>query len=170
MTYNPTVARFKMDMLNIVNRAKQDFHKTLLLQAEELAENIRSAAPVVTGALRSSVRTRDVSNQSGTKLSVLVLAGGSKTTKRSKGQSYDYSVGTEFGTVKETAEPFFYNTYRLYRANGVKDQEETFKNIIDESNRLRDSRPDLSLGSVGGPTTLQSRISRSNTSRRIKGG
>lgn len=164
MSYNPTVARFKMDMLNIVNRAKQDFHQTLLLQAEELAENIKSVAPIVTGTLRSSVRTRDVSNQSGTKLSVLVIAGGSKTTKRSNGNYYDYSVGTEFGTVKEQAEPFFYNTYRLYRANGIRDLDETFKNIIDESNRQRDSRPELSSG----VTTLQSRISRNQSSARIK--
>lgn len=141
MGNNPSVRQFRTDMLNIVNRAKQDLHQTLLFQADELVGNMQSAAPKITGALRESIRKKDVSTADGGKLSVLVIAGGSKTTKRSgAGVIYDYSLGTEFGTVKENPEPFFYSTYRQYRQQGLTQINETFAQIIDENNRMRANR------------------------------
>src|SRR6476659_4803009 len=139
-SYNQSVRQFRTDMQLLVNRAKQDFRQTLIKQGEELAENIRNAAPIRTGTLRSSVRVRDVSSDDGTKLTVLVIAGGPKTTKRTNGHSYDYSVGTEFGTLKEKPEPFFYSTYRLYRAHGLGQLENTLKHAVDENNHMRASR------------------------------
>lgn len=140
MPYNPSVARFKTDMTELVNRAKQNFHQTLLLQAEELAGNIREAAPKLTGALAASVRVRDVSTSDGTKLSVLVIAGGQKTTRRGAGGVYDYALATEFGTVKEPAEPFFYNSARLYSKNGLEQYKETLAETIAENNKVRGIR------------------------------
>jgi HK97 gp10 family phage protein len=150
MTYNPSVARFKKDMLDIVNRAKQDYRKTLVKQAEELAENIREAAPKRTGTLRQSVRVRDISTE--TKVSVLVFAGGPLTTKRTANTVYDYAVGTEFGTQKENPEPYFYNTYRLYKNEGLAQIHETFDQVIEQNNQMRAARSEglISYGSYTG--------------------
>jgi hypothetical protein len=124
-------------MLDLVNRAKQNFHETLLLQANELAGNIKAAAPVRTGALRDSVRVKDVSTSDGTKLSALVIAGGPKTTKRESSGPHDYSVTTEYGSVKEAPEPFFFSTFRLYKQQGLEQFKETLDQTIDENNRVR---------------------------------
>lgn len=128
-------------MLNIVNRAKQDFHQTLLLQADELIGNMRSAVHVHHGDLRDSIRKKDVSTSDGTKLSVLVIAGGPKTTRRTgAGNIFDYSLATEFGTQKEAPLPFFYSTYRQYRQQGLTQLNETLQQVIDENNRMRANR------------------------------
>lgn len=127
-------------MLDIVNRAKQDFHQTLLLQANELAGNIKAAAPVRTGALRDSVRVRDVSTSDGAKLSVLVIAGGPKTTKQENSGPHDYSVTTEYGSRKEAPEPFFFTTFRLYQQGGLEQFRETLDQMIEENNRVRANR------------------------------
>jgi HK97 gp10 family phage protein len=141
MGSNPSVRKFRTDMTELVNRAKQNFHETLLKQADELAGNIKDAAPKLTGALASSVRTKDVSTKDGTKLSVLVIAGGPKTTKRTaSGQAYDYALATEFGTQNEVAEPFFYNSARLYSKNGIEQYKETLAETIEENNRIRATR------------------------------
>lgn len=144
MSYNPTVRQFKTDMQNLVNRAKQDLHQTLIKQGLELAENIRNAAPIRTGTLRDSVRIKDASLDDGSKLTVLVIAGGDKTTKWSNGHHYDYSVATEFGTHKENPEPFFYSSYRLYISHGLGQIDQTFKQTIEENNRMRANRTELS--------------------------
>lgn len=155
---NPTVQRFKTDMLDLVNRAKQDLHQTLVLQAQELAQNIKQAAPKRTGHLADSVRVRDISTLDGSKLSVLVIAGGPKTIRRTKsGHSYDYAVGTEFGTHKEKAEPFFFSSYRLYKNGGMHRIEETVQQIVDRNNYMRAARSEwvtegVSFGFTRTPT------------------
>lgn len=140
MGNNPSVRQFRTDMQDIVNRAKHNFHQTLLLQANELAGNIKAAAPVLTGALRDSVRVRDVSTSDGTKLSVLVIAGGPKTTKRENSGPHDYSVTTEYGSVKESPEPFFFSTFRLYKQAGLDQFKQTLDETVEDNNRVRELR------------------------------
>lgn len=45
----------------------------------------------------------------------IVRAGGQATTKPSAGGPFDYATAQEFGTVKQTPNPFFWPTYRLLR-------------------------------------------------------
>jgi|SRR5215471_5232495 len=111
------------------------FSDDLRKVAEELANDIREAAPVVTGRLRRSVRVVPAkNNKHGAPLQYFVVAGGPLTTvagrgnyvvpltaqerpkgagfRIEKGQSiaYDYSEAVEFGTKTEHAHPFFYST------------------------------------------------------------
>lgn len=162
MGNNPSVRQFKTDMLKLVNEAKQNFHQTLLLQADELIGNMRVAAPVQTGTLRKSIRKKDVSTPDGLNLSVLVIAGGAPTTKRSSaGQVYDYSVATEMGTRKEVAEPFFYNTARFYQQQGFDGMQETLQQTIDANNEaraLRSSSFDGTTQSHRGAVNIKGKI------------
>lgn len=142
MGNNASVRQFKTDMLDLVNRAKQDFRKTLLLQADEVIGNMQRAIPhQVTGHLSQSLRKKDVSSSDGTKLSVLVIGGGRLTTKRTAGGgSFDYAIAEEFGTVKEEPRPFFYSTFRLYKQQGLERFRETLEETIKENNQVRAAR------------------------------
>lgn len=155
MGNNASVRRFKTDMFDLVNRAKYNFHQELLAQADELCGDIRNAIPHSdTGHLRDSVRKRDVSSQDGSKLSVLILAGGTLTTKHTEAGSFDYAVAEEFGTRKETPRPFFYSTVRQYRARGDQQFQETFAQTIAENNRLRAARGDVYSSGSGTVTNI----------------
>jgi HK97 gp10 family phage protein len=80
-------------------------------EANDLAEAMRRRVHVKRGELRDSIRV-----ESGKSPFVLwVKAGGSATTNN----GYDYAMATEFGTHKEHAQPFFWNTYRA-RAQAIK--------------------------------------------------
>lgn len=96
-------------------RSKRDLARGIREIANELAEEIREAAPVgSTGNLRSSVTVRRGRNE----LELYVEAGGSETTKEVRegsGVDYDYALAQEFGTSKMDANPFFYTTYRDVR-------------------------------------------------------
>jgi hypothetical protein len=141
MGNNASVRQFKTDMRDLANKAKHNLHTEVLAQAEELADNIRRAIEhSVTGHLAESVRTEDKSNSDETRISVLVRAGGSLTTKHSDAGPFDYASAEEFGTTKEEARPFFYNNVRLYRANGQERFRETFEQTIAANNSLRASR------------------------------
>jgi HK97 gp10 family phage protein len=129
-------------MLEFSNKVKYNFHQELLAQADELMSNMKDAAPKDTGTLAASIRKKDVSTPTEDKLSVLVIAGGPSTTKRTGGQSYDYSLGTEFGTRKEAPEPFFYNTFRYYKQLGNELFKETLQDTIEENNKVRAARGD----------------------------
>ncbi len=142
MGNNPSVKRFRTDMQDLAEQMKTSFEKSLLRQAAELAGNIQRAIPhSVRGHLRDSVRTKNVSTN--TKPSVLVLAGGPKTTKRtSAGQAFDYALAEEFGTSKEEPRPFFYSTVRMYK-NAFRDgAKETFEQAVAENNKIRQIRAD----------------------------
>ncbi|MCA6098866.1 HK97-gp10 family putative phage morphogenesis protein [Bradyrhizobium australafricanum] len=117
-------------------KAKKKLALAIKEQADGLAEKIKDAAPVRSGALRDSVKVRRKKND----LDLEVTAGGDATTRgynrstdyaspvivdgrdnsgKSKtpvgqgyGVSYDYSRAVEFGTKDHPAEPFFFNTYR----------------------------------------------------------
>lgn len=158
MGNNLSVKKFKTDMQDLVNRAKQNFHQTLLLQANELAGNIKAAAPVRTGALRDSVRVRDVSTADETKLSVLVIAGGAATTKREDSGTHDYSVTTEYGSRKEAPEPFFFNTFRLYQQHGLEQFQETLDETIENNNKIREVQREDNY-TVGGKNTSSTTVS-----------
>lgn len=159
MGNNPSVRQFKTDMQDLVNRAKYNFHQVLLMQANELAGNIKAAAPVLTGALRDSVRVRDVSTADETKLSVLVIAGGAATTKQEDSGPHDYSVTTEYGSVKEKPEPFFFSTFRLYQQHGLEQFQETLDETIANNNTIREARADNYT--TGGKDTGSATVSNS---------
>lgn len=88
--------------------------------AEELVQTMKGFSPDgETGALASSVKTKDVSNSR--QIAERVSAGGQPTTKAirdsEKGTSpdYDYALAQEFGTEKAPAHPFFWPAWRLKR-------------------------------------------------------
>jgi hypothetical protein len=138
---NPSVRRFRTDMKDLVNKAKYNFHKETLAMADELIGNMRSAiSHSVTGHLSESLRKKDVTNADGTKISVLVMAGGKLTTKYTAAGPFDYALAEEFGTTKETPHPFFFGTYRLYQRSGLEQYRETLDQTIAENNRQRASR------------------------------
>jgi len=137
---NPTVANFKTDMKNLTAQMQGSLEANFGRQADELMENMRGAVPVLTGKLKASIRKRNMTRQRGTLQTVtfLVMAGGPATTRRSKtGNVYDYALGTEFGTVNEKAEPFFYSTARRYQQMGRESAQKTVDEVIEENNRVR---------------------------------
>jgi len=94
-------------------RLRRDFARDLKAIADQLASDIKSAAPVgETGKLQSSVRVRRGKDT----LEYYIFAGGPDTTKevrQGSGVFYDYALAIEFGTKKMEAQPFFYSTYQL---------------------------------------------------------
>lgn len=154
MGNNASVRRFKTDMLDLDNQMRYSFHQSLLMQADELVGNIKNAIQhSETGHLKESVRKKDVSRITAddARYTVLVLAGGPLTTKRTKsGHSFDYALAEEFGTIKEDPRPFFYNMARLYRAQGLERFRETLKQTIASNNELRARRGDNYSSGPGG--------------------
>lgn len=140
MVYNPSVANFRSDMQKLTEQLGKNYEQTLLAMADEVIANMRSTAPYRTGNLKASLRKKNVTKRAGDLVypSVLILGGGPLTTKRTEaGHSYDYAVATEFGTSKEAPEPFFYGTYRAYKAAGTQQFQETLDQTIEENNKVR---------------------------------
>lgn len=146
---NPSVAKFKSEMKAIQNKLRYDVHKRLLKTAEEIAENMRNAAPKDEGNLAASIRVKDISKvtYATARLAVKVLGGGPRTLRRSgrSGQVYDYALAIEFGNREHRAQPFFYPTYRRYRSPFPESFRETVEQSI-KSNQQRAS----GARSVGG--------------------
>jgi hypothetical protein len=142
MSNNASVRQFRTDMLNLVNKAKYDFHRETLAMADELIGNMQRAIEhSVSGHLKQSVRKKDVSTPDGGKISVLVLAGGRLTTRRTaKGATHDYVLDEEFGNVRQDPHPFFYGTYRFYKQQGLEQFRETLAETIAENNVTRATR------------------------------
>jgi HK97 gp10 family phage protein len=163
---NPTVKRFKTDMINFRNQLLGSFEDNITRQAEELMQNMRGAVPVDSGNLKRSIRRRNITAKYGNRhrVAVLVMAGGPLTTHRSgSGQIYDYALGVEFGTVDTKAEPFFYSSARRYQQAGRQSAAETLEKAIEENNQLRQQRSDhysrqsalgVSTGGRGGAVFL----------------
>jgi HK97 gp10 family phage protein len=161
MGNNPSVKQLKTDFQDFAKNVATDFHTATLLMADEIVENIKANAPLGdTGHLRASIVKKDVSTLDSVsgKVSVLILGGGSLTTRRtSTGHSYDYAVATEFGTSKETAEPFFYSTYRAYVAGGLEFFKETLAETIARNNEVRALHSsDVNYTTVANGTTTRS--------------
>ncbi len=115
-------------------KVKRVLVTTIKEEADKLADAVKAAAPVATGALRDSVKVRRTRND----LTLFVTAGGEATTKfynrdtgyesevvidgrdnsgkakqaDGRGVGYDYAMAIEFGTQDESAQPFFYPTVR----------------------------------------------------------
>ena len=92
-------------------KVRRELATAIRTEADRLADAIKAAAPVKTGALRDSVQVRRTRND----LTLYVTAGGDATTKevrQGSGEPYDYALATEYGTSKENAQPFFYPTVR----------------------------------------------------------
>jgi len=97
-------------------------------EAEDLATAMRARVHSRHGDLRGSIRVK----KSKSPLVFLVTAGGRATTTPG---GYDYSLATEFGTHKERARPFFWNTYRA-RARGIRTRiEAEVMNAVAELNQ-----------------------------------
>lgn len=119
-------------------KLKRQLVTVIKQQADELAAAIKAAAPVKTGKLRDSVKVRRGRNT----LELMVTAGGEDTTtefqrnaayqrevkvgagektsgvaraESGPGITYDYSLAIEFGTSRQSAQPFFWRTYRAKR-------------------------------------------------------
>jgi HK97 gp10 family phage protein len=132
-------------MKTMVAQTRDNFHEVILKQADELIENMRDVCPKDTGTLAASIRKKDISiiTPGSMTVSVLVIAGGKTTTKRTlAGHTYDYAVATEFGTKKETPEPFFFNTARRYEQGSSEQYKETLEETIKENNEIRQIRAD----------------------------
>jgi HK97 gp10 family phage protein len=145
MTNNPSVKQFRTDMQTLAAKMKLDTHALILAQADELIANMKTVVPVKSGALRDSLRKKDITQKYGNRevVSVLVIGGGPKTTRRtSTGHVYDYAVATEFGTAKEAPEPFFYSSYRAYKSRATQEFQETVDDTIAENNKVRSLRSD----------------------------
>jgi hypothetical protein len=130
-------------MLDFCNNLSKNMHALVLAQADELIGNMGNAIEhSVTGRLKKSLRKKDVTQRFGNfeRPSVLVMAGGATTTKGEKSGPHDYSLDVEFGNRKQAAEPFFYNTARLYRQGGLEQFRETIDEAVEENNRVRDNR------------------------------
>jgi hypothetical protein len=88
-------------------------------QAFRLSDAQRAALQALeqsreTGALEASCTVAAGANE----LEYFVEAGGDMTTKEVRegsGEPYDYALGFEFGTSRQPARPFFYNTYEAMR-------------------------------------------------------
>lgn len=104
-------------------------------QAERLSQAQREAlqaleqSPDETGHLEESCVVVPGSND----LEFIVQAGGALTTKEVRegsGQPYDYAEGFEFGTSRQPARPFFFNTYNAMRADMQKAIEDAVNEVL----------------------------------------
>lgn len=89
--------------------------------AQTLAGAMRERVPIRKGELAKSIVVSRINASR-----YRVQAGGQLTTKSENSSAgaekpYDYARATEFGTVKEAAEPFFYSTYRALKTSIIND-------------------------------------------------
>ena len=143
---NPTVKRFRTDMLNVSEFLKGSLEEAYSRQADELMGNMRANVPEDTGALKRSIRKKVIRGRN--RVTVLVAAGGPLTTKRTAGgESYDYALSVEFGDTEHEAEPFFYSAARRYKTASHEIARETVAKAIEENNRVRALRSEnLTIG------------------------
>jgi hypothetical protein len=166
MGNNPSVRRFRTDMLNLSKDVGKSFHEEALAQADELIGNMRSAIDHnVSGHLAQSLRKQDVTNQN--KISVLVRAGGHLTMRREASGVHDYSLDEEFGNVREAPRPFFYSTFRFYQRAGVERFRETLDQAIEENNRQRATRAE-SFYQLGSGVTIGTRFRTTSSAGRSR--
>lgn len=112
MARNLSVQQFQQLMETLPAKVGLELQESVDEEAGQLVTAIKFAAPYKTGKLRESVRAERSSKNP---LRVIIRAGGPLTTKEVRagsGVSYDYALGTEWGTQKESARPFFYSTAR----------------------------------------------------------
>lgn len=150
-TRNPSVLQFKRDMQDLQNRLAVSVDKATEKMTDELIGNMRLAAPKRTGTLAASIHKKRVVERVGDieRVAYLVIGGGKQTTKRTPtGHSYDYAVGTEFGTQKEAAEPYFYSSARRYFNYFEGGILESVNQVVDNNNRARGLRAENEQGKI----------------------
>lgn len=109
----------------IVDGAVQELND----QATQLAQLIESVAPKFEGKLAHSVRVVPGKR----KTQVRIVAGGRLTIRPSvSSKPFDYARADEFGTVKMTAKPFFFPTYRLRKKKIVSAMKRRINKAIKE--------------------------------------
>jgi hypothetical protein len=114
------VNRINKQLLSVVGKCQGPVEQTLLTQASLIGAEIKSVAPVddeseTPGAAKDSVRV-EVGEPTAKKAYVVrIKAGGVKTRKKGAAGEYDYVRGTEFGTQKSAAHPFFFPIWRARR-------------------------------------------------------
>jgi HK97 gp10 family phage protein len=86
--------------------------KRLDRTADRLVQTIRANAPVDSGALRDSVRAEPLRREPG----VRIAAGGTPETMKpiADGTEFDEAKGTEYGTSRQAAHPFFWSAVDSY--------------------------------------------------------
>lgn len=97
---------------NIAGSLEDISRAEMTRQAEQMVAEMRSKTHDVSGNLDRSIRVVQRRTKRG-RPAVQIKAGGPLTTTPS---GYDYARAEEFGTVKESARPFFYATVRARRA------------------------------------------------------
>lgn len=131
---NASLRNFKAANADLVKNVRKNFHELTLAQGAELVGDIQRAIEHnVTSTLRDSVRFEDRSNVDGSRVTVLVMAGGPATMK----DGFDYALAEEFGTTKQSPKPFFYHTARFYRMGGLPQYRETLDETIKENQMVR---------------------------------
>ena len=89
-------------------------HAKRLSDAQRAALQGQEATPAETGHLEQSCRVETLEDP----LDVHVVAGGDLTeteVRTGSGEPYDYALGFEFGNSRQSARPFFWNTYRAMK-------------------------------------------------------
>lgn len=101
---------------NVKSVARSRVSARLSKMAEQMADDMRAAVPVATGALRDSIRTERAEKPYP---AVLIIAGGTPETMKQMGRGvvFDQAVGVEYGTTKMEAQPFFMPVVEDYRRN-----------------------------------------------------
>lgn len=81
--------------------------------ADEVADAVRQAVPVRTGTLRDSVRV--IERKDG--IFTVIVGGTPETMKPFRGGAvtFDLALGTEYGTTKGPAHPFFWPTVQPFQ-------------------------------------------------------
>jgi hypothetical protein len=97
---------------------------------EHLSDVLREQAFRLSDAQRAALRSLEQTHETGAleasctvapgdnPLEYFVEAGGDMTTttiREGSGEPYDYALGFEFGTSRQPARPFFFNTYEAMR-------------------------------------------------------
>lgn len=97
-------------LARIPNATRQEVRDVLQKSADEMVALAQSLAPVDSGLLKSTIKSRIGQKE----LSVEVVAGGAATTKpaRQGNGEYDYAAGVEWGTSDTPQQPFFWPSYR----------------------------------------------------------
>lgn len=155
MSNNRSLAKFKTDMLNVQNQLRVSVRYRMVAICEEIAENMRAAAPTDEGNLAQSVRVVDITRDSAgsSDIAVKIKGGGRMTTRRSpNGQTYDYAAAIEFGNERSVAQPFFYPTWRRYNAGNSVSRKiaETAKEALAGNKNVVSRRGSPQFGSLGG--------------------
>ncbi|WP_315774862.1 MULTISPECIES: hypothetical protein [unclassified Bradyrhizobium] len=131
---NASLRNFKAANADLVKNVRKNFHELALAQGAELVGDIKRAIEHnVSGTLQASVRYEDRTNADGSRVTVLVMAGGPTTMK----DGFDYALAEEFGTTRQAPKPFFYHTARFYRMGGLPQYRETLDETIKENEIVR---------------------------------